>query len=209
MDLKRTVGLYIFKIVNFLLFHTLRIKTYGEENLKKFKSENKGFIVTFWHGEQYILTQYLRGYGLNLITSLSADGELQTRYLTGLGYKCIRGSSSKGGTKALRDMLKVAGSGNYEPFAIAVDGPRGPMMVPKEGAFFLSFKSKMPVIPTRIKYSKAYVFNKAWDKYHLPYPFSKVEIFFGDPLTFDNNFDFDKIKPDFIKVMDEIGDKRG
>ncbi|MFA5480615.1 MAG: DUF374 domain-containing protein, partial [Candidatus Muiribacteriota bacterium] len=122
MDLKRTAGLYLFKILNFLLFHTLRIKTYGEENLKKYKSQNQGFIVTFWHGEQYILTQYLRNYGLNLITSLSADGELQTRYLTGLGYKCIRGSSSKGGTKALRDMLKVAGSGNYEPFAIAVDG---------------------------------------------------------------------------------------
>jgi len=116
--------------------------------------------------------------------SQSRDGELISRIVNQLGMHTVRGSSSRGGGKALNEICEMAHRG-YRIGHI-VDGPRGPFGVVKSGLVRIAQHSGMPIIPTIVSAEKKWIF-KSWDRFIVPKPFSRVIIRFGDEINVPKN----------------------
>ena len=207
--MKDFLKLHGFRFLTWLLWKTIRLEVIGREIRDDLIMAKKSFILCFWHGEQFALTRFMSDAGLFILTSLSNDGELQTKFLTGLGYRCVRGSSSRGGMKALLKLIKLTKDYDYSPVAMAVDGPRGPLYEPKEGFILLSKKTGMPFLPVRVKYHNSHTFSKAWDKYQIPKPFSKVSIHFSESYLPSEEWDNEDIISDFKIKMEKLGEEAG
>lgn len=141
-------------------------------------------IVALWHEELIPLTCYGLKQHLNLaaVVSQSRDGELIARVLEKCGFATARGSSSRGGVRALVSARRLLKQGRV--MTITVDGPRGPRQVAKPGAIhLLSATPGAVLIPARASIAWRYRFQKSWDKFQIPVPFSKVRIAFGKPLS--------------------------
>lgn len=163
-----------------LFGHSVRLEHFGRENDRKAGSGGRPVIYVFWHGSQLIPLGVYRGRGIWILTSLSRDGDIQTQVMSCLGYRTIRGSSSRGGARALMGLLR----GLREPgarAAIAVDGPRGPYRVAKPGAVLLAQKSAAAVLPVGIAYSRVRRL-KNWDQFEIPFPWSRVALVVGEPF---------------------------
>ena len=143
-------------------------------------------IYCFWHGDLLLpiisMTKMLNHPAAGFV-SHSRDGEILSLWLNKLGYEVARGSSSKKAMSGMMQLLKFARKG-YS-FGITPDGPRGPRFHVNDGVAFLAKYSKLPVIPIGVYYDNAKVFEKSWDKFSLPKLFSKVVMYYGKPLTFD------------------------
>jgi len=133
-------------------------------------------IYAFWHGEQQLILAALqhRPRPLAVMTSRSADGELQTRILRRFGLETVRGSSSRGGAAALRALIRRVRAGLGA--AIAVDGPRGPRHVAKGGVVQLARLTGAPIVLLRGRVSRAWRLKSAWDRYVIPKPFAQVDV---------------------------------
>jgi hypothetical protein len=95
------------------------------------------------------------------------------------GYRIVRGSSTKGGVRGVINMLKELEAGHE--CGIAVDGPQGPLHVPKEGIIYLARKTGAYIVPLVMAVKDKWICSSAWDKYILPVPFTKGVIGFGKP----------------------------
>ena len=114
--------------------------------------------------------------------SQSKDGEIVAKLAFRNGWNPVRGSSSNGGTEALRKMIK-----NLKENKLAVhivDGPKGPSGIVKPGIIRLAHATNAVIVPFTISAEKAWYFN-SWDKFLLPKPFSKVFLRFGEMIKFD------------------------
>ncbi|MBW2276565.1 MAG: lysophospholipid acyltransferase family protein [Deltaproteobacteria bacterium] len=140
-------------------------------------------VYCFWHGRQAGLFAYPRSRPTAVLSSLSRDGELQARILARLGLTVLRGSSSRGGATGLRALVGAVRDGADAAFA--VDGPRGPLHQVKPGAILAAQQSGAALVPITARASRAWVFNKAWDRYLLPKPFARVEIIRAASITVD------------------------
>ena len=140
-------------------------------------------VFCFWHGAQAGLLAHPRPRPVAVLSSLSRDGELQTRILSRLGFLVRRGSSSRGGARGLREIIGTVGEGADAAFA--VDGPRGPLHKVKPGALSAAKATGASVVPITTRASGSWIFEKAWDRYQLPKPFARVEIVRGAPLEND------------------------
>ncbi len=102
---------------------TVGMTVEGEGPLLEMEARGKAAVLPFFHGRQFLLINHLAGRRVTVISSLSRDGELQARTLAGLGFSIVRGSSSRGGARALLGMARLMEQGVHASFA--VDGPRG------------------------------------------------------------------------------------
>jgi hypothetical protein len=118
-----------------------------------------------------------QSYGL---ISASRDGDLIATFIERSGYGTIRGSSSRKGVIALRQLVDtLAADGNV---LVTPDGPRGPVYQVSQGVVFLAQKSGAPVVPIHMEYSKCWRL-KSWDRFVVPWPFAKLRAIFGAPIT--------------------------
>lgn len=144
-------------------------------------------IVAFWHGEllmQPFNYQKLRPSSLvKAMISQHKDGEAITRTVQYLGIGSIRGSSSKGGAKALISTIKELKAKN--DIAITPDGPRGPRFSVADGIVAIAKKSGCKIVIFNCKPSK-YWQMKSWDKFVVPKPFGTIEFFIQEPLDVTN-----------------------
>ncbi len=115
---------------------TLRVRSEGIEHLDSLEASGGRAVLAFFHGRQFLLAGYLLGRKLTVLSSLSRDGEMQARVMSGLGYAVVRGSASKGGARGLIGLKRKMDEGYHATFA--VDGPRGPLHEVKPGAFYLA-----------------------------------------------------------------------
>lgn len=150
----------------------------------------KPAVYCFWHGTHFAPVMFVGKKIINKsagLVSTSKDGEILATWLKHLGYEVIRGSSSK---KAITGVVKLiqAVKDGYS-VGIALDGPRGPIYEAKAGASFISAKTGVPLIPLGAAYSRKYQFDKSWDKFQIPLPFSTVGIYLGEPLYIEKNID--------------------
>jgi lysophospholipid acyltransferase (LPLAT)-like uncharacterized protein len=139
-------------------------------------------IFVFWHSKMYIGWWLFRKMNFFAMVSKSKDGEILSNVLKKWKYELIRGSSSRDGKEAL-NMLIQKFSDNKSA-VITPDGPRGPVNEFKNGPLILSMKKDIPVIPVQISYNKKHIFNKSWDKFEIPFPFSKCQITFGEEFRY-------------------------
>ena len=158
---------------------TFRIRETGREALDALDATGKPAVYCLWHDELFALMHVRRNLRIVTIVSQSNDGEYLARLLQALGLKTARGSSSKGGLKALLHTARLMRQENYNG-CITVDGPRGPRHKVKPGAIILAFRTPAHVIPIRLFPHRAKKFH-SWDRFQLPLPFSKVDIVFGAP----------------------------
>ncbi len=157
----------------------------GVEILDELESRGERAVLAFFHGRQFLLTGYLAGRRLGVMSSLSRDGELQTRVMEGLGFAVVRGSASRSGARGLIGMKRLMEKGFHATFA--VDGPKGPIYEVKPGAVYLAKKTGAPVIGMAASARPARIFTRAWDQYLLPWPFARGSVVFGSPLYFDED----------------------
>jgi lysophospholipid acyltransferase (LPLAT)-like uncharacterized protein len=128
-------------------------------------------ILVFWHRCVFPATHFFRERGMAVMTSQSFDGEYIARIIERFGYSAPRGSSSRGGVRALLSMHKVIDQDLSVAFTI--DGPRGPMYVAKPGPVLLARNTHAPICCFYIAVEKAWVL-KSWDQFMIPKPFSKA-----------------------------------
>jgi lysophospholipid acyltransferase (LPLAT)-like uncharacterized protein len=138
-------------------------------------------VIILWHDEIFPLIPSHSNECMACVVSQSKDGEILATVLEGFGFSTVRGSSSRGGMRAL-----VAAKRFMEEHDLGViftvDGPRGPRHKVKPGAVFLANLAGSPVVPVRARMERAWIFHKAWDKFQLPWPFSRCVITYGDPV---------------------------
>ncbi len=137
-------------------------------------------IYAFLHGDQALLYRAFRYRKIVVLSSLSRDGEIQTQILKGLGYGVIRGSSHRGGGRALLEMVDWVKQGWNS--ALAVDGPRGPVGVVKPGIVTLAQRTGRPIVPMVARARWRKILSKAWDQYQIPLPGTRGVILLGNPI---------------------------
>lgn len=164
-------GLKFLPIIINLYMRSLRIITFNASDA------DKKAVYIFWHSGMLAGWWILRNKNPSAMVSQSRDGEILSNILKRWGYEVIRGSSSKANKEALYKIIDSAKQNRS--IVITPDGPRGPANVIKNGALIVSKEAGIPVIPVRIIYSNKYVLSGSWDKFEIPFPFSKCEITFG------------------------------
>ncbi|MCL5019557.1 MAG: lysophospholipid acyltransferase family protein, partial [Patescibacteria group bacterium] len=171
----------ILSIVIRLLKLTLRIEIEGKEYVEDAKRQGKGIIYVFWHGQMLVPMMVHTGLGVPVMVSKHADGELIAYVLRFLGYSLVRGSSTRGGRKALIEMTHLLRD-NRE-VAITPDGPSGPHHECKTGTVILAAHTGTPIIPVTAIASHFFLL-KSWDRFQFVLPWSRCVLQYGAPLVF-------------------------
>ena len=178
---KITVASWLGYAANSLVGRTLRWEIFGWENWEAARRLGKGIIYTSWHREIFAATWFWRKRGIVVMTSQNFDGEIIARVIVKQGYGAARGSSSRGATRALVEMIRCLRRGSDVGFTI--DGPRGPRFVAKGGAVLLSGATGAAILCFHIAALNARVFEKSWDQNQIPYPFSRAAVFIAPPIV--------------------------
>jgi lysophospholipid acyltransferase (LPLAT)-like uncharacterized protein len=162
-----------------LLGATLKWKTEGLEHLEALAASGRQPIMAFWHGRILPATYYFRRRGIVVITSENFDGEWIAGIIQRFGYGTARGSTSRGGMKALLQLKRDMAAG--KPAGFTVDGPRGPARIAQPGAVWLAKATGNPVLPFHLEASRYWSVN-SWDRTQIPKPFATVSIAMGEPF---------------------------
>jgi lysophospholipid acyltransferase (LPLAT)-like uncharacterized protein len=165
-----------------VLGHTWRTRVSNDEGWRRLRANGRPFIFAFWHGQMLPLLFQHRDEGVAVLISEHGDGEIVARVAKSLGYRTVRGSTSRGATRALVAMAKSIEEG--VELAITPDGPRGPARSVAAGVLAIAHRSGVPIVPIGVWAPTAWHL-KSWDRFVIPRPFSRVQIVYGDPITID------------------------
>lgn len=185
-----------------LLASTMKIETLHEERVRPFWDNDERFILAFWHGRLLMMPLCYKGKRIKLLISQHKDGELLAKAMERFGYSAIRGSTTRGGAQAMREMVKAIRESDSD-IAITPDGPRGPRHVVQDGVIALARLSGVPIIPVTFGSSKKKVFG-SWDTFNLPYPFSRGAFLWGEPFYVRKEDDLETKKKDMEERMREM-----
>jgi lysophospholipid acyltransferase (LPLAT)-like uncharacterized protein len=181
----RLISILGFRLVQ-LLGSTLRWKTEGLEHFDAIVAGGRQPVMAFWHGRILPATYYFRRRGIVVITSENFDGEWIAGIIERFGYGTARGSTSRGGRKALLQLVRDLAAG--KPAGFTLDGPRGPARVAQPGAVWLSKATGHPVLPFHLEASRYWTLD-SWDRTQIPKPFSTVAIAMGEPFQVASDAD--------------------
>lgn len=159
--------------------YTWKVETHNEHQLMAAKGEGGGHFMTLWHGKMLVGLPHHAGKDYKVLVSASADGDISEHLLSSFGYGVIRGSSSRGGARALREMLAALRRGNV--LTITPDGPRGPMHSMNPGLAWMSRATGYGVVPCGFASSSSWRAN-SWDRMMIPKPGARVVIFYEEPV---------------------------
>ncbi len=158
---------------------TYRWRVDGDEHYDAILASGRQPVMVFWHGRILPATLYFRHRGIVVMTSRSDDGEWIAQIIERFGYGTARGSTSKGGAKALVQMRRDLLDG--KPAGFAIDGPRGPARVAQPGAVFLAGATGHPILPFHLEANHYWEMN-SWDRTQVPKPFARIGLAIGEPI---------------------------
>lgn len=161
------------------LFTTLRVRRTGEESYLRFRREGRPVVFVLWHGQLLPLAYVHRGEGVVVLVSEHTDGEYVARVLERHGFGTARGSSTRGGIKGLKGLIRASREGR--DLALTPDGPRGPARRFKAGALLAAQVAGLPVIPVAAGATASWRF-RSWDDFMVPRPLSVVHVEYGEPV---------------------------
>lgn len=161
------------------LFATTRSTCFGEEHYLQHRRNRTPVIFVFWHGQLLPLMHAHRDEGVVALVSEHADGEYLTQVIERHGFGTVRGSSTRGGTKGLKGLIRAARAGR--DLALTPDGPQGPAGDFKPGALAVAQTTALPVVPVAAGASRGWRF-KSWDGFLVPKPFARIAIGYGEPV---------------------------
>ena len=151
----------------------------GDAPSKTTADSSQGRMIALWHGRMLVGVAYGRERNWAVLVSPSADGDISERMLQAYGYRVIRGSSSRGGARALRTMLAELEQGSV--VILTPDGPRGPRHAMNPGLAWMSRATGFPVVPMGLVTNRAWRLS-SWDAFTIPKPFARVALVFGEPV---------------------------
>jgi hypothetical protein len=173
----------------------------GTPYLDRVRREGRQPIYALWHGRIMAGTIYLRDRGIVVITSENFDGEWVARIIERFGYGTARGSTSRGGARALVQLRRDMKAGR--PAAFTVDGPRGPAHVAQPGAVWLASATGNPVIPFHIEASSYWTVN-SWDRHQVPRPGADLAVALGKPIEVAAGADAAAIEQARLRLEDGL-----
>jgi lysophospholipid acyltransferase (LPLAT)-like uncharacterized protein len=165
------------------LGRTLRVTRIGFENIARARKIAGNTLFAFWHAGLLPLAYIHRNEGINVLVSNHQDGEYIARAIHGLGFGTSRGSSTRGGIRALREMIGAAG--RDADIAVTPDGPRGPRQCVQPGVVYLAKRLGLPIVPIGVS-SNPSLLLRSWDRFMVPLPFARCAVVYGEPVTYDD-----------------------
>lgn len=185
-DWKHTVGSTLAYWYTLFLGWTTRVYWFKTDEAKALEDSGQVLIYAIWHNQQLFLLYPYRGQKIAPLISKSSDGEYIARCLPKFGMRAIRGSTSRGGARALIHLLHAAREG-YRPM-LTPDGPRGPIYKVQSGILFLAKKTGLPIIPVGTALSHKIKVG-SWDKMRVPLPFGKTALTYGKAIYVKDDAD--------------------
>jgi lysophospholipid acyltransferase (LPLAT)-like uncharacterized protein len=163
---------------------TWRFEIVGREHLAGFWPGRRPAIWAMWHGHFLPLLWLHRYCGTTLLISRHRDANPLARVAAHLGYRTLRGSSTRGGAFALLGLIRSLRRGDQ--VAIAADGPRGPREHAKPGAVAAAVSTGAPIIPVAVSAHPAWRLG-SWDGFLIPAPWARVRVAYGAPFSVQAN----------------------
>jgi lysophospholipid acyltransferase (LPLAT)-like uncharacterized protein len=182
-SLKLFLFRFIVQAIVRLLHASFRYEIVGQDNKNKALTLHAqgAYAIATWHQNAILGLTSHRKQGVSVMISPSFDGEIVAHVAKRLGLGAIRGSSTRGGRKALHASYQHIRDGGR--VAITVDGPLGPRHEVKAGIIALASKTKAPILPMNAIADRYWVLDKTWDKLRIPKPFAKIKVYYGEPIT--------------------------
>jgi lysophospholipid acyltransferase (LPLAT)-like uncharacterized protein len=174
---------YLFLLI---LKATIKIEHANREAIEPFWQRGESYLACFWHGRLLAMPFAYKGCRIKVLISRHGDGEFISRIVGYFGIEAVRGSSRRGAMSSAREILGELKQGTS--IAITPDGPKGPRYRIKQGIIEMARVTQKPIIPVTYSANRKKVFA-SWDRFVLPYPFSKVLFLWGDPVYVDRDVD--------------------
>jgi len=203
----RVADLAFFILIK-LIGRTVRFEVEGWEHWEAASRDEKIPIYTFWHNRVFLSTYFWRHRRIVVMTSQSFDGEYIARFIQRFGYGAARGSSTRGATGAVVEMVRLMRAGC--PTAFTIDGPKGPRYVAKMGAPLLAKKTGHPILPFTITAAKFWEVKKSWDGFQAPKPFTRALVGIAPPIFVLPDADEDELKAkrdELQRALDELNQR--
>jgi lysophospholipid acyltransferase (LPLAT)-like uncharacterized protein len=150
------------------------------------RSSPPGTIYVQWHSRILLGAATQAGTGLNVLVSRHGDGEFIVRAIERMGFGTIRGSTTRGGGRALLELVRALQEGR--DVAVTPDGPKGPRLRVQQGCVVAASKARAPVVPVAFECSRAKRL-RSWDRFLVPAPFAKVAVVAGEPIEVPPDLD--------------------
>ena len=181
------------------LYRRIKPEYLGEEVLRDFWADQQHVILSFWHDQLFMMVSGYRGPKASVMISASKDGELIARTMDYFGAGSIRGSSTRGGRAAFREMIALGKT--PMDLCFTPDGPKGPRHEIKDGVVQLARVTGRPVVPMAFACSSGHRFN-SWDRFLLPFPKGRGVFSFGEPLYYQADDTVDSFRSKLQQAMD-------
>ncbi len=185
---------------------TLRYRFVDRHHSLLARESGTPVLYAFLHGHQLMLFGYPAPRPLVQMVSLSRDGDLQAEILRLLGFHFVRGSPGKNGMEALYEMTGRVLDGEHA--ALAVDGSRGPRGKVKPGIIHLARDSGGGIIPIAAAARRSIILKNAWDRYEIPWPFTRVAVVESEPIFIDPDAEDDELERQRKRIETRLTDLR-
>lgn len=168
---------------------------------------DKPYLFAFWHGKQLLPVLQLVHHKTPKVAlvSPSRDGALLEYWLKKLHYDIIRGSSRDGNVRSAVAMLQKLKAGYSVGFG--VDGPIGPIYQVKPGITYMAQKSNVPIVPLGSAFANKWIFEKAWDRYQIPKPFTHAGYYIGEPFVVEKGMNLEKANIKLEALLHKVEEK--
>ena len=186
---------------------TLRFEVVGRSNVERVHASGRRCILAFWHRGILPATWWWRNRGIVVMNSTNFDGQWTRRVIEGVGFGTAQGSSTRGGLRGLAMMAREIEQGHDSAFTI--DGPRGPRYVAKPGPVMLARRTGAPIICFHVHPERAHTFEKTWDLFQVPHPFSRVALVIAPPIEVPADADRETVErkhAEMQRMLDHVRD---
>lgn len=201
---KHALGSAFIYLYTVFLGWTTRIYWFKTEEALKLEKAGKQVIYAVWHNQQLFLLYPYKNQKIAPLISQSSDGEYIARVLPAFGMLAVRGSTSRGGARALIKLLQATREG-YSPM-LTPDGPRGPIYQVQQGILFLAKKTGLPIIPVGTALSHK-IKAGSWDKMRVPLPFGSTALTYGKAVYVHEDTDMEAAARELKAEMDKATDR--
>jgi len=179
-------------LIKLLLYSCRVIKVEGREKETEALVQSQGKAVyATWHQRVIFHARHLAHKNLTVMISQSRDGEYAVRLVSLFGHTNVRGSSTRGGSQALKELTQKIKEGARG--GILADGPLGPARVAKIGAIIMAREAQVPLIPLTWGVDRCWILN-SWDRFLMPKPFARIVIHYPEPIWISPSADKEELE---------------
>ena len=185
------------------LGHTLRFRVEGMAHFDAIVRSGQQPVMAFWHGRILPATFFFRRRGIVVMTSENFDGEWIARIIERFGYGTARGSTTRGGRKAMVHLVRAMRAG--KPAGFTLDGPRGPARLAQPGAVWLARATGNPILPFHLEAERAWTLD-SWDRTQIPKPFASVALVIGEPMAVATDATDEQLESTRVMLESRLGE---